>query len=130
MEQRAVARETAAEVRVQEAQEQAQEAEQQAVARETAAEVRVQEAEQRVVAREMSAEVRVQDAQKQADQEEQRAIALVKKNAELQRRLHEMEERVRGSKRRTNVIELEANERRLEERVREEGETAERRYIT
>ena len=46
-EQRAVARETAAEVRVQEVQEQAQEAEQRAVARETAAEVRVQQAERR-----------------------------------------------------------------------------------
>ena len=33
----------------------------------------------------------------------------MKKNAELERRLHEMEERVRGSKRRTNVIELEDN---------------------
>ena len=52
---------------------------------------------------------RVQEALEQADQEEQRAIALVKKNAKLERRLHEMEERVRGSKRQTNVIELEDN---------------------
>ena len=53
----------------------------------------------------MAAKVKVQEAQDQ----EQRAIALVKKNAELERRLHEMEERDRVSKRRTNVIELKDN---------------------